>query len=369
LFGRSAALADGTAIIGAPQYFGSTPGSVGVFEHVAADWHWTQTLRPSDGAVQDEFGWSVAMTGDLLVIGAKANDEQGNNAGAVYVFRHDGRRWVEEQKLAMSNPDPWDSLGWSVAIDGDVIVAGAIEDDDAATDAGAIYVYRWNGEQWVEEQKLTASDGGAGDWLGWSVAVAGDMIIGGAIQHDQPASNAGAAYVYRWDGAQWTEEDKLTPEDADGDDWMGWSIAIDGARVLIGAVASGPEFEGAAYMFRNDGGGWSQELKFVASDLPSVGCNFDANFGSAVGIDGSVVVIGAFMGESGPACDSGAAYYYEIAVCPGDVDANGTVDVVDFLGLLAAWGPNPGHPADFNCDGNVDVLDFLELLANWGPCP
>ncbi|MHC4272933.1 MAG: FG-GAP repeat protein, partial [Planctomycetota bacterium] len=158
-------------------------------------------ILASDGADSDDFGMSVAVSGDVVVVGANRNDDNGADSGSAYVYRWNSSSWVET-KLLPSDGAADDYFGHSVAVSGDVAVVGAHQNDDAGADSGSAYVFRWNGASWLET-KLTASDGAAGDEFGFAVAVSGDVVVVGARGDDDNGDYSGSAYVYRWNGTSW----------------------------------------------------------------------------------------------------------------------------------------------------------------------
>ena len=145
--------------------------------------------------------------------GPTRDDDNGVDSGSAYVFRYDGSDWVEEAKLTASDGAADDYFGGSVAISGDTAVVGAVCDDDNGRNSGSAYVFRYDGSDWAEEAKLTASDGAAYDYFGCSVAVSGDTAVVGASDDDDNGLDSGSAYVFRYDGSDWTEEAKLTASD------------------------------------------------------------------------------------------------------------------------------------------------------------
>ncbi len=169
----------------------------------------TAKLLASDGAVEDFLGVSVAISGDVAIVGAYGDDDHGTYSGSAYVYRFDGINWVEEQKLLASDGAAGDWFGFSVAISGDAAIVGAMLDEDNGNASGSAYLYRFDGMTWAQEQKLLASDGAAGDRFGWSVAISGDVSIVGAYGDDDNGFFSGSAYVYRFDGVTWVEEQKL----------------------------------------------------------------------------------------------------------------------------------------------------------------
>ena len=250
-------------------------------------------LLASDGDNSDYFGDSVSISGDTAIVGAyKDNNGNGPDAGAAYIYRFDGSEWIEEAKLLPSDGNIYDEFGNSVSIDDDTVVIGSHQDDDQASGSGSAYIYRFNGDQWIEEAKLLASDGDYNHYFGTSVSIDGDTVIVGACQHNSiNGSDAGAAYIYRFDGSEWIEESKLLPSDGASDDLFGCSVSIDGDTVVVGAYQDDEGSNtnsGSAYIFRFNGKQWLEEAKFLAAD----GADGD-KFGYSVSIDGDNVVVGA----------------------------------------------------------------------------
>ncbi|MCH7848996.1 MAG: FG-GAP repeat protein [Planctomycetes bacterium] len=377
-FGRSVTIDGDTAMIAATSHLhngASGNGSVYVFVYNRSTWVEQQEFFASDGAIGDVFGQAVSISADVAVIGARFDDDNGAQSGSAYVFRFDPdtEQWVEEQKLLASDGAFGDFFGRSVAVLGDVVIIGADGHDDACRDdpvcnSGAAYVFRFNPEtsQWVEEQKLLASDTSSQDSFGESVAISGDLALIGAN-----GDGVGSAYVFRFDPktSTWVQEQKLLPSGGQPEQF-GRAAAIDGDTAVIGspfADGGGPS-SGAAYVFRHDPktSQWSQQDMLLPD--PNPWTNF---FGRSVAIDGETTVIGAHGEDQ----QRGAAYVFDVALncaCPQDLDADGSVGVPDLLSLLGSWGPCPPKgdcPADFDNTGDVGVKDLLILLGNWGPCP
>ena len=138
------------------------------------------------------------------------DDDNGMNSGSVYIFQFDGKTWVEEAKLVAPDGEPLDWFGMSAAIAGDVAVVTALFDDDAATNAGAAYVFRRISDEWEFETKLTASDAAERDFFGEAVSISNDSILVGAKNHDDQGINSGSAYVFERHDVAWLETAKLT---------------------------------------------------------------------------------------------------------------------------------------------------------------
>jgi len=252
-------------------------------------------ISASDGASTDYFGTSVALSGDLAVVGATGHDHAAREAGAAYVYRDRGYGWVEEAELVAGAPGQYTLFGSSVAVSGNLIVVGAGWDHGAASYAGAVHVFRNDGSTWVEEQKLYASDAAASDQFGRAVAVYGDTIVVGAAWNDDPVAgqDAGAAYVFRFNGTSWVEEAKLMASDAAANGRFGLSVAVSGDRVAVGAPNQNGN-SGAVYLFNHGAGGWTEQQIVTATGLSS-----SAYFGISVALEGGLLAAGAELQDGG----------------------------------------------------------------------
>jgi hypothetical protein len=267
-------------------------------------------LRADDGAAGDDFGASVAVSGNRAVVGAPEDDDAGSSSGAAYVFAHDGSSWHQQQRLTASDAESGDDYGFAVAISGDTIVVGAPRDDTAAgSRAGSAYVYTFDGSTWGSEVHLFASDAGADDRFGYSVAIDGDSILVGAIQWDGALSNAGAGYVFTGGGMSWSEQDKLVAAAPSGTNpHLGHSASLDGNVAVLGAwqdAPAGMSLVGAAHVFRRDGLRWTEEQKLAASDAADFRW-----FGQAVSVSGNVIAVGAYGDRADDLSESGGAYFF-----------------------------------------------------------
>jgi len=263
-----------------------------------------QKLMAPDGAANDQFGRSVALSGETVVVGAPNH----GGTGAAYVFVLDEltETWVFEQKLVASNGASDDQFGFSVAISNDLVVVGAPGADGLGNGAGAAYTFTRSGTVWTEEAVLQASDGGFGDRFGWSVGASGGTALVGARQGFFGNNGPGAAYVYVQSGSSWSEQQKLTGSPSKNLDAFGSAVAIVNNTAVVGAPrATGSSFtSGAAYMFTRSGSTWTQAQQLV----PAGGSNGDA-FGFAVDLFQQAVVVGA-TGDDDAANDAGAAYKF-----------------------------------------------------------
>lgn len=308
-FGFSVAISGDRIVVGAPGAWsnGVKTGAVYIYEPDGAGGLSETKLTASDGARFDQFGHSVAASGDRVVVGAYADADNGSFSGSAYVFESDGVGGWSETKLTASDGTANDEFGRAVGASGDRIVVGAYNDLLSGVHFGSVYVYEPDGAGGWSETKLTASDGTAARWFGWSVAAAGDRVVVGAVAAVADGSSSGAAYVFEPDGAGGWIETMLAASDRGDGDSFGVSVAAYGDRIVVGANGNDDSgsSSGSAYIFESDGlGGWP-ETKITASD----GDTSDV-FGVAVAIGGERILIGA-SGDDDSGLDSGSAYVYQ----------------------------------------------------------
>lgn len=312
-------------------------------------------IKATNTGTGDQFGQSVALDGAYALVGANLEsssatgvggdqtDNSFGNAGAVYVLQRTGPSWGHAAYLKASNTDAFDRFGGSVDVSGTTVVVGANaersaatgvngdDSDDSAPNSGAAYVFEGSGTNWAQVAYLKASNTEENDVFGYCVAIDGDTIAIGAPeersdangvdgdQSDNSVSSAGAVYVFRRTGGVWAQEAYLKASDSDEGDRFGWTLALEGDRLVVGAPDEGtPAFarRGVAYVFERTGTSWAQVERLTAS-------NGDAldRFGHSVALSGDTIVVGA-PGErsSSPGVDgdqndnsignAGAAYVF-----------------------------------------------------------
>jgi Ca2+-binding RTX toxin-like protein len=232
-FGGAVAIDGGVVVVGASR---DGAGSVYRFEPDGAGGYTETKLTPSDGQADDRFGYSVAADQGTIVVGAITADANGIDSGSAYLYRSNGAGGFSETKLTATDGAAEDNFGSSVAVAGETIVVGATDDDDGGTDSGSAYLFQPDGVGGYTETKLTADDAEAGDQFGQSTAAAPDVIVIGAPGRDADGmTNVGAVYVYRPDGqAGWTSTRLATTTPLAFAD-TGLSVATDGRSVVAGA--------------------------------------------------------------------------------------------------------------------------------------
>ncbi len=269
-------------------------------------------LNASDGMVGDEFGRFVSISGDVAIVGSPSDsNENGIYAGAAYVFRRDGSEWSLETKLMSSDGIDADHFGSSVCISGHVAIVGAYADDDNGPTSGSAYVFRRVGGNWEEESKLVPSDGERGDRFGWSVGIDGDVAVVGAINDNDNGVDAGSAYAFTRVNSIWGEDAKFVSDGFGSSHRFGESVAVHQGVAIVGSPQEGPieARNGAAYVLYRVGALWGK-VKLLASDgSPSW-------FGHSAAMSDGRALLGAPLDDVNGA-SSGSAYLFTGAVCHG----------------------------------------------------
>jgi len=318
--GNSIALDGNRAIVGASlddTVAGIDAGSVRIFELDNNDnWVEMATLTASDGAAGDKFGRSVALEGNIALIGAdRDNTAAGNNAGSVRVFEQDvNGNWAEVATLTASAGAASDYFGYSVALDGNRAIVGAYNDNTAAgINSGSARVFEQDaGGNWSEVAMLTASNGLSNDSFGYSVALDGNRAIVGAYSADNAGGEAaGAAWVFEKNAnGNWTEIANLIASDGATFDYFGYSVGLDGNQAIVGAPQDNTVAginAGSARVFEQDAGGnWVQVATLIASDSAS-----DDYLGNAVALNGNRAIVGAHRDDVSNRPNAGSARVFE----------------------------------------------------------
>jgi hypothetical protein len=341
-------------------------GAVYVFHREQGSWVQEAYIKASNPGTEDEFGRSMALDGDTLVVGAPnessaasgVNGDQSDDSmfasGAAYVFRRVDGVWSQEAYLKASNPDPGDRFGWFIKVLGDLVVVGAPHEASAASgingdqqnndapDSGAAYAFRRTSGIWSQEAYLKATNTHPGSGLGWNLALSDALLVLGAPgesggstgvngdQGDLSAPQSGAVYVLRHCGSAWSHVDYIKASNTHPVSGFGWTVALSGETLAVGAPAewsnssgvggaqddfSAP-FSGAVYLFRGRAGAWNQEVFIKASNVES----FD-QFGGKVTVSNNRLAVAAVGEDSGSggvngdqgdnsAAESGAVYLF-----------------------------------------------------------
>lgn len=308
-FGNSVAIAGGDVLVGAhhDETLAWASGSVYVFRHDGSAWQQVQKMIPSDGIEDGRFGITMAVSGTTALFGSRA--------GAAYVYVLEGSSWEPQQKLtAEDGAGDAERFGLRVAVDGDLAVVGASDATLSEGGEGAAYVFARTGTTWVQQQKLVADSGAAYDSFGTAVAIFGDTILVGSPYDDNAGSDAGAVYVFRFDGTSWSQQDKLVAPGGAPGDVFGTSLAMHGALALAGSPSDSEVASqaGAVHLLQDVNGAWA-----FADKLTVATSGADDHFGSAVATDGSTALVGAPSNDQ-VALNVGMAYSFLLRLETGD---------------------------------------------------
>lgn len=361
----------GTGVNPASDNTSADAGAVYVYRHENGEWQHPVYIKPHNSSAQSLFGFSLALngSGDVLAVGARREDGDGigvnptsagsaSNSGALYIFRRVGAVWTETDYIKSSNSEAGDEFGLKVALNGagDVLVATALledgsgtginpSDDNSAPSSGAAYVYRHDGNSWLEPTYIKANNAQAADEFGISASLdtAGDTLLisarledgGGAGVNptsDELVENSGAVYIYEYDGSNWQEPLYLKASNPGANDSFGRSVSLSGDGLSIAAGARDEDGDGtglnsddndntpdagAAYIFHNRSGFWQPPLYIKASNTLG-----DEQFGVSLdwSRDGQSLAVGASFEDGAgtgvnPITDkslnrAGAAYIY-----------------------------------------------------------
>ena len=374
-FGVSVAVSGDTVVVGAhcedssttgvnttPNESATDSGAAYVFVRSGTTWAQQAYLKASNTGVRDYFGLSVGISGDTVVVGAYGEDsstagvnstpnELAATSGAAYVFVRSGTTWTQQAYLKADNTGAADQFGLAVAVAGDTVVCGANVEasntmgvntlpNESASGSGAAYVFTRSGTEWTQQAYLKASNTGANDSFGTTVAVSGDTVVVSACNEDSSttgvdstsndsATDAGAAYVFTRSGTTWAQQAYLKASNTGAGDWFGLPVGVSGDTVVVGAcledsstsgINSTPNDSatdaGAAYVFTRSGSVWTQQAYLKASNTGA-----GDGFGNAVAVSGGTVAVGAYLEDSSAtgvggnqadnsATNSGATYVF-----------------------------------------------------------
>ncbi len=312
-FGEAVAIQHERAVIGAygDSVYGTRSGAAYVFEIENGTWMQAARLAAPDGAAHSDFGASVAMDGERVLVGSPGHGPQGTGHGEAYVFdRQPDASWSNSARLIAADGAFDDRFGHAVALEGDRALVGAYAKNAPDNDTGAAYLFeRQPDNTWQQVAQLVAPDGDELDWFGYAVALSGNRAVVGAWRDDDQGDASGAAYVFEQQpGGQWLMASKLLAADGDEGDNFGKSVALAGDAALVGAPRDqdAGQQSGAAYLFaRRADGQWQQQTKLTATDGDA-----GDEFGYAVALSGNRALVGA-RGDDHAEADAGSAYLFE----------------------------------------------------------
>jgi hypothetical protein len=340
IFGSTLHLDGEYLAVGAPwdDDLGTESGAAYVFKREGSHWIQQAKLVPSDGGSDNRFGISVAICGDYIIVGAFFDNDFGNRSGSAYIFHRNGTSWTEQAILKASDGAEGDWFGVGVSLDGDFAAVGSrYDDNENGTDAGAVYIFEREGTVWNQRQKLIASDGAEGD-LFQTVEINGVHLIVGARQDDDLGSNSGSIYVFRHDGSAWVEQEKITASDGAPEENFGNHVAISGNRMVVGAYRDNDNGSnsGSIYSFAYDGTHWSEIEKILA---------YDGDAGDYYGLEADLneyFIMVAARNDDDKGTNAGAVYVYGEMPTTVPFDISKAAEVTAFQ-ILPAF-PNPFNP-------------------------
>ncbi|NOZ35693.1 MAG: T9SS type A sorting domain-containing protein [Chlorobi bacterium] len=307
-FGASSSISGNFAIVGAPSEYNNDIkcGAAYIYYFNGTSWIEQIKLLASDSEENAYFGNSVYISGNYAIVGSVGSNDYGYQSGAAYIFHFDGTSWIEKAKIFPSDPAESDRFGESVCISGNFAIVGASKDDDNATNSGSAYIFHNNGTSWVQQAKLSASNAAEDDRFGNSVSISGSYAVVGAYFNDTYGFNAGAAYIYYFDGTFWSEQAQLIPSETNSNQYFGKSVSISGNYAIVGSIGDDVmgNNAGAAYIYYFDGFFWTEQAKLYASDA----YGYD-NFGESVNISGDYAIVGS-VGNDDNGTNSGSAYVF-----------------------------------------------------------
>ncbi|MCC6676771.1 MAG: hypothetical protein IT436_06470 [Phycisphaerales bacterium] len=419
-FGSSVGMSGDVVVVGAYADDGAFPdsGTAHVYRWNGAVWSHEATLAAPDAALADQFGSSVAVSGDLIAVGSQWDDDRGIDSGSVYLFRYNGVSWDFEVKLSAADGQPVDQFGFSVSVlaragGDDLLMVGAITDDELGADSGSAYIFRRVGGTWVQETKIVPLDLHANDRTGASVSITAGpggefALVTSWLQDDLVRGvDSGSTYVYRFDGSAWVQDGKLAAPDGAAFDWFGISGAIgsgiSGEYAAVGAIYrddAGVD-SGAVYVYRRQGGVWEYDAKLIGDTVTA-----NDNFGRSVAIlprsaggapDTDIIAAGSRFDDPGSISNAGtvtvfrrrgtgwsqdavlnpdpAATDQETGTSVGlSVDGAGQIRAITGAPRDSTQAANAGAAfvfplpctaicaADMNADGLIDFSDYLIFL-------
>ena len=371
-FGHAVAISGNAIVVGAlnDDVNGVSSGSAYVYRYSDASWHQEQKLTPDDGEAYHYFGKTVAIAGDCIVVGAYGDDQNGNDAGAAYVFNFVDDHWTQVQKIVPGDGEAADNFGYALDLADDTLVVGAYRDSDNGTYAGSVYIFRYEATSWTQQQKLLPEDAAAGDRFGYAVSVLAGRIAIGATHVDDNGTDSGAAYVFDYVDPEWIQSQKLLASDGVGGDHLAEAVALTADMILVGAPYDDNE-TGSVYTFGYQEPSWIQQEKITASDSVT-----NERFGVSIATDNNRAMVGAYKAAVD---DVGAVYVFDLAgadcnfnhICDyldissgesEDCNANEIPDECDIAGQTSEDCTQNGIPdecePDCNNNGRADTCDI-----------
>ena len=321
-FGNSVSISGEYAIIGSSEdkiKGKEQQGSAYIFHRTNGVWKEEFKLIAFDGEAMDNFGCSVCICGDYVIIGASGDEINGKNGqGSAYIFQRIGDIWHQKSKLISPFGRNNDFFGIRVALSANhAIVGSPLDDSGGVTNQGAAYIFKKVNEKWVFESVLYADDALRKDYVGYgfkfgcSVSLLGDFAVVGSYEDDINTNiHQGSAYIFKRIGTNWVQQTKLVANDGVKGDYFGWQVSIYDDLIAISSRNSSSKKQkdiGAVYIFQNVHGTWVQRQKLTAFDSVEGG-----SFGSDLALYKNHLIVSSLTrAKSANESEQGIIYVYE----------------------------------------------------------
>ncbi|KPA16043.1 PKD domain-containing protein [Candidatus Magnetomorum sp. HK-1] len=309
-FGRSVAILGDYAIGGAngDDDNGGNAGAVYIIKYNGQSWVKEQKILPEDGNLNDYFGCSAAISGSFAILGSYGNDDIGSKSGSAYIYQLSQKGWQKYQKLIPDDGAANDYFSYAIDIDGDFAIIGAYGDDDKGSMSGSAYIFKKENKRWIQQQKIIDERGERNDHFGYSVAISENFAIVGAYRDDDKGESSGTATIYKYNQNNWIKHTRLTAKDGKSNDYFGYDVTIAGEYAAVGAYqGDGKEVNmGSVYVYKydNDKDNWNQHSKIISKDGSA-----NDYFGFSLDLYKTSLIIGAY-GDDDKGSSSGSAYLY-----------------------------------------------------------
>lgn len=353
-FGYSVDIQGNIVVVGARWDFdnGGQAGAAYIFD--ATNGTMLHKLLPPDGAANYYFGYSIAIDGGIIAVGANYDGENGFRSGAAYLYNASNGALIT--KILAPDGANFDEFGTSIDIKDGIVAVGAVGDSDVAAASGSVYLFNAADASFI--RKVNPTDPGTADRFGVSISIDNGILAVGAYNDNVTSNDDGTAYLF--DITTGTQLFKLIATDSAREDEFGWSIGIHDGVVVVGSHQDDDNgsLSGSAYLFDASTGTQIAKLR------PTVG-GASEYFGSSVAIFNGTAVSGSILFGSG----SVDVFTVPAPPCAADLTNDGSLDFFDVSAFLTAFG-NGDLVADFSGDGVLDFFDVSAFLTAFGAgCP
>ena len=307
-------------------------------------------ITSNDATDYEYFGraCSLSADGSILAICSNMWVDTYTNQGCVHIYDWDGSNWVQRSQITNSDAAGYFGSSCSLSSDGSILAVGAAYWIGTYTNQGCVYIYDWDGSNWVQRSQITASDARSYVYFGSSCSLNSDgsVLAVGSNKWEGTYASQGCVYIYDWDGSNWVQRSQITASDANNRDQFGWSCSLssDGSALAVGAHFWDGTYtdQGCVYIFDWNGSNWIQRSQIIASDATS-----DDQFGSSCSLsaDGSILAVGANL-WAGTYYDQGCVYIY-------DWDGSNWVQRSQITASDAAYYDNFGVACSLSSGGSI----------------